>query len=234
MFRGLGRTRGWQRICRVQWLAAFGVFAACAGEARTDDVDQSRADSSAAVQIPGPAATPVQAPDSFQVLFKTNKGNFTVNVQRRLAPLGADRFYELVKVGYFSDVRFFRMVPGFVAQFGVHGDPAVYALWKDAVLPDEPMRTGNVRGTVAFTTNGPDSRAVQLFINTGDNRSKLDGQRVFAPLGSVVEGMNVVDSLNAEYGEEPNQSRMTAQGNRYLSRWFPALDYIERASVVTP
>lgn len=234
MLRVLDGSRSWQLTGRVHSVAVLCALTACAGEARTDNANASRADSSAVVQVPGPAATPVQAPETFQVLFETNKGNFTVHVQRRLAPLGADRFYELVKVGYFSDVRFFRMVPGFVAQFGVHGDPAVYALWKDAVLPDEPMRTGNVRGTVAFTTNGPDSRAVQLFINTGDNRSKLDGQRVFAPIGSVAEGMDVVDRLNAEYGEEPNQSRMTRHGNEYLGRWFPALDFIERATVVSP
>ena len=182
--------------------------------------------------IPGPSATPTRRPDRYRVAVETNKGTFTIDVTRALAPLGADRFHELVTIGYFSDVRFFRMVPGFIAQFGVHGDPAVYAVWSKATLADEPMRAGNTRGTVAFATSGPDSRSVQLFVSTGDNRRKLDGQLVFSPIGTVVSGMEVVDSLNSEYGEEPNYSRLAAQGNAYLAKWFPALDYIKSARIV--
>jgi cyclophilin family peptidyl-prolyl cis-trans isomerase len=176
----------------------------------------------------------MRSPDTFRVLFATSKGDFTVEVKRPLAPRGADRFYELVTIGYFDDVRFFRMKPGFIAQFGINGDPKVYAKWEKATIPDEPMRIGNSRGTVAFATNGTDGRTVQMFISTGDNRRMLDQQRVFAPIGSVIEGMSVVDSLNTEYGEEPNNTRIANGGNEYLRKWFPALDYIKSAKVVAP
>ena len=135
------------------------------------------------------------------------------------------------RIGYFRGVRFFRLVPGFVTQFGVHGDPAVNAVWDTATIADDPRRTGNALGTVAFAANGPDSRAVQLFISTGDNRQKLDRQG-FAPIGRVVDGMSVVTALNAEYGEEPNAVRAVRQGNRYLSRWFPALDSIVTTNIL--
>jgi len=206
---------------------------ACGGEPKaTRDATATADSASAAHAIPGPSSTPTRSPDRYRVAIETNKGTWTVEVTRSLAPLGADRFHELVSIGYFTDVRFFRMVPDFIAQFGVHGDPTVYAKWSKATLPDEPMRIGNTRGTVAFATSGPDSRSVQLFVSTGDNRRKLDGQRVFAPIGKVIDGMAVVDSLNSEYGEEPNYSRLAAQGNTYLAKWFPALDYIKSATIV--
>ncbi len=208
------------------------LLSACAGEQpRTETTGET---APPVPMVAAPSTVPIQSPDSFQVAFETNKGTFTVAVTRALAPKGADRLYELVKAGYFSDVRFFRMVPGFVVQFGIHGDPKVYAEWSKAVLPDEPMRIGNTRGTVAFTTAGPNTRAVQLFVSTADNRRKLDPQRLFAPVGKVIDGMDVVDSLNAEYGEEPNQSRIAASGNGYLQRWFPALDYIVAAKIIEP
>ena len=163
--------------------------------------------------------------------IETSKGSFVLEVTRAWAPRGADRFHELVRIGYFRGVRFFRLVPGFVTQFGVHGDPAVNAVWDTAMIADDPRRTGNALGTVAFAANGPDSRAVQLFISTGDNRQKLDRQG-FAPIGRVVDGMAVVTALNAEYGEEPNAVRAVRQGNRYLSRWFPALDSIVGATIL--
>lgn len=217
------------------WVSTMLVLVtACSGEPREPRAADSAQAAVIAPQIPGPSATPVRSPDSFRVRFETSKGNFTVAVKRALAPRGADRFYELVTIGYFTGVRFFRMVPGFIAQFGINGDPKVYAAWEKSTIPDEPMRIGNTRGTVAFATNGPDGRTVQLFISTGDNRQKLDRQRVFAPIGSVVEGMDVVDKLNAEYGEEPNNSRIAAKGNEYLQKWYPALDYITSATVVTP
>lgn len=185
-------------------------------------------------RIPAPSPTPWRSPDSYRVRVETSKGPFTIEVKRSLAPRGADRMYELVQIGYFTDVRFFRIVPGFVVQFGMHGDPAVNAVWERAMLEDEPMRTPNTRGTVAFTTAGPNTRANQLFISTADNRSKLDGQQLFAPIGTVIEGMDVVEKLNAEYGEEPNQSRIAGKGNEYLGKWYPALDYIKSATVVPP
>lgn len=206
------------------------VFAACASEPRSVSTDSSQA--VATTTVPGPLSAPMHSPDTFKVVFETSKGSFTVAVTRELAPLSADRFYEMAKVGYFNEVRFFRLVPGFITQFGIHGDPAVYEKWNAATFPDEPMRVGNTRGTVAFATAGPNTRNVQLFISTGDNRQLLDSQGSFAPFGTVVEGMDVVDSLNAEYGEEPNQSRLAQQGNEYLMRWFPALDYIKSATLI--
>ena len=220
------------RRCTASVLCASFVMMACTGESRPGPVVGTHVDSAATRAIPGPAATPMRSPETYSVRITTNKGVFTIAVKRALAPRGADRFYELVSVGYFTDVRFFRVMPGFVAQFGLHGTPAVNALWTDAVIPDEPMRIGNTRGTVAFTTSGPTTRSNQLFINTADNRSKLDRQRLFAPIGSVTDGMDVVDRLNSEYGEEPNQSRVGHAGNEYLHKWFPALDYVVSATIV--
>ena len=184
--------------------------------------------------IPGPSASPVRSPDTYRVRVETSKGPFVVAVTRALAPLGADRFYELVTIGYYAGNRFFRMVPGFVAQFGIHGDPAVNAKWAQSAMPDEPMRLSNTRGTVAFTTVNENSRAVQLYVNLADNAVKLDRQRVFVPIGVVVEGMDVLERLNVEYGEDPVQSRIMSRGNAYLGRWFPALDSIVSATVTPP
>ena len=218
-------------------LATIALLAACSAEPRVPSphLDNAAATVAATVavpQIPGPAATPARSPDTFRVAVETSKGTFTIAVQRALAPRGADRFFELVTAGYFTDVRFFRVVPGFIVQFGMHGDPAVNERWEKAILPDEPGRISNARGTVAFASAGPNTRTVQLFVNTADNGRKLDGQRLFAPIGSVIEGMDVVDKLNNEYGEEPNPSRIASKGNVYLQRWFPALDYIKSATIV--
>ncbi len=213
-------------------LLAIGLIlsAACSAEARAP----APAQHAVPRVIPGPSATPVRSPDTYRVRVETSKGPFVVEVTRALAPLGADRFYELVTIGYYAGNRFFRMVPGFVVQFGIHGDPAVNAKWARSAMPDEPMRHSNTRGTVAFTTADENSRAVQLYVNLADNAVKLDRQRVFAPIGVVVEGMNVLERLNFEYGEDPVQSRMMSRGNRYLNRWFPALDSIVSTTVVAP
>jgi peptidyl-prolyl cis-trans isomerase A (cyclophilin A) len=227
----------WQQIRYGVGVALMAMATGCGG---TSDAPAGReavapakaAAPPAAAPIPAPAATPTRSPATFRVQFETTAGPFTVAVTRSLAPHGADRFYELVTIGYFTDVRFFRMVPGFVAQFGIHGDPAVNAVWNVAMIPDDPMRTSNTRGTVAFASSGPNTRATQLFVSTGDNTRKLDRQRVFAPIGRVVDGMDVVDKLNSEYGEEPNHSRAVGQGNAYLEKWFPALDYIRSAKVL--
>lgn len=183
-------------------------------------------------EIPGPTPTPPRSPDRYTVRFETSKGPFVVDVERALAPRGADRFYELVTIGFFDDVRFYRIVPGFIVQFGKHGTVAVNDAWVNATIPDDPMRISNIKGTVAFAANGPNSRATELFISTGENGGKLDRQRVFAPIGRVTQGMDVVEQLNAEYGEEPNHARIARQGNAYLERWFPALDYVRGARVV--
>jgi peptidyl-prolyl cis-trans isomerase A (cyclophilin A) len=177
-----------------------------------------------------------KAPDDFKAAFHTTKGNFTVEVTRSLAPNGADRFYNLVKSGYFKDMAFFRVVPGFMVQFGIHGNPGVSAKWRDANIPDDPVKGSNTRGTITFATAGPNTRTTQLFINFADNTG-LDGQG-FAPFGKVVDGMNVVDKINGEYGDGPpsgggpDQGRIQTEGNTYLKKAFPDLDYIKSASIV--
>jgi cyclophilin family peptidyl-prolyl cis-trans isomerase len=187
----------------------------------------------AARAIPGPSAAPVTSPDRYRAEFTTSKGVFVVEVTRSLAPRAADRFYELVQNGYYERTRFYRVVPGFITQWGIHGDTAVNAQWDTATIPDEPMRTSNVRGRIAFAANGPNSRATEVFIATGDQAKTLDRQR-FAPFGSVVQGMDVVERITAEYGEEPNYSRISHQGNSYLRKWFPALDSVVSARIIQP
>lgn len=210
--------------------AGCGAEGAVSGK-QTAGADRVAAQADSAPRIPPPSLTPERSPDSYRVRFVTSKGPFVVQVKRSLAPRGADRFYELVRIGYFTDVRFFRMKPNFIVQFGIHGDPAVNTLWDTAEIPDDPIRSSNADGTIAFAASGPNTRSTQLFINTANNARKLDGQKLFSPFGTVVEGMDVVRALNAEYGEEPNPSKAVRQGNRYLTRWFPALDYITSATI---
>lgn len=175
-----------------------------------------------------PSGEAPAAPDSFRVAFETTRGNFAVDVIRAWSPRGADRFHELVNAGYFKDVAFIRVLPGFVAQFGMHGDPAVNRRWERPIL-DDPVVQSNKRGTIVFATSGPNTRGNQFFINYSDN-ARLDGMG-FSPFGRVVEGMSVVDSISSEYGESPDQSRVGAEGNAYLKREFPRLDYIKSARI---
>ena len=183
-----------------------------------------------------PSKLTAQAPDDFKAVFHTTKGNFTVEVTRSLAPNGADRFYNLAKSGFFTDIAFFRVIPGFMCQFGIHGDPAVSAKWRDANIPDDPVKGSNTRGTITFATAGPNTRTTQLFINFADNTG-LDAQG-FAPFGKVIQGMDVVDKINGEYGEGapngngPDQQRIQMEGNAYLKKDFPDLDYIKSMTVV--
>ncbi len=166
----------------------------------------------------------------FRVVFTTSKGPFTVEVHRDWAPIGTDRFYELVKNGFFDQERFFRVVPNFVVQWGINGDPAVQAKWRDKTIADDPVMQSNRRGTITFAKTGePNSRSTQFFINLADN-PMLDGQG-FAPFGQVISGLNVVESLYAGYGEMPDQSQIQAQGNAYLQSQFPMLDYIQTAKI---
>jgi peptidyl-prolyl cis-trans isomerase A (cyclophilin A) len=170
------------------------------------------------------------APETFRVRFETSCGDFTVEVQRKWAPNGADRFHELVKAGFYDECRFFRVVPGFVVQWGMNGDPAVYTKWKDREIKDDKVTESNLKGFITFASRGPDTRTCQLFINLEDNQ-RLDTLG-FAPFGKVVEGMDVVEKINAEYGQSPNQSLIQEQGNEYLKAKFPKLDYIKKATIV--
>jgi peptidyl-prolyl cis-trans isomerase A (cyclophilin A) len=176
----------------------------------------------------GQSADPA-APATYKAKFETSKGSFVVAVTRAWAPKGADRFYNLVKNGFFDETRFFRIVPGFVAQFGINGTPSVQAHWRNAPIKDDPVAQSNKRGTIVFATAGPNTRTTQLFINFKDN-ARLDGMG-FAPFGRVVSGMKVVDALNAEYEEQPDQQAIQRQGNAYLVKNFPRLDYIKKATI---
>jgi peptidyl-prolyl cis-trans isomerase A (cyclophilin A) len=182
-----------------------------------------------------PAAVDERAPDSYRVLFETSRGDFNLDVHRAWAPLGADRFYTLVKIGFYDGARFFRVLPGFVAQFGIPGDPALAKRWHDANLKDDPVTQSNKRGSISFATSGPDTRTVQLFINLADN-ARLDSKG-FAPFGAVTSGMEVVDQFHSGYGEGPPlgggpaQTRGEAEGNAYFERDFPKLDYIKKATI---
>jgi len=168
----------------------------------------------------------------YKVKFTTTKGDFIVTATRASAPIGADRFYNLVKIGFFTDVYFFRMVPNFVAQFGISSDPSISAAWLTAKLKDDPVRETNKRGTICFATSGPDSRTTQMFINFGDN-NRLDGMG-FAPFAVITEGMDTVDKLNQEYGESPDQNGIQMKGGAYLQQNFPRLDKIVAAVVTDP
>jgi len=179
-----------------------------------------------------PARASLRAPDSFLVEFETTKGTFRVEVTRALSPNGADRFYNLVKLGYYDDTAFFRVIPGFVAQFGLHDEHAVNRAWRNATIEDDPVKTPNTRGTLSFAKQDEDSRTTQVFVNLADRNKALDAQG-FSPFGRVVAGMDVVDRLYDGYGETSNrQGRIHFDGNAFLKREFPKLDYIEKARIV--
>ncbi|HXT38388.1 MAG TPA: peptidylprolyl isomerase [Candidatus Angelobacter sp.] len=187
-------------------------------------------------KLANPAALTEQAPATYKAKFETSKGAFVIQVTRAWAPGGADRFYNLVKNGFYDNVRFFRVISGFMVQFGIHGDPKIAAAWREARITDDPVKSSNTRGAITFATAGPDTRTTQLFINYGDN-NRLDGMG-FSPFGKVIEGMDVVDKINSEYGEGaprgrgPDQGRVQKEGNAYLKKDFPNLDYIKSASVL--
>jgi cyclophilin family peptidyl-prolyl cis-trans isomerase len=156
-----------------------------------------------------------------------------VEATRSLSPLGADRFHTLVDSGYFDEARFFRVLPGFIVQFGMHADPAVYERWRTRTFMDEPVKVSNTRGTIVYAKppQPANSRSTQFFINLGDNTGSLDPQG-FSPFGQVVEGMEVVDKIFSGYGEEPNQGMIGTEGNAYLKKNFPKLDYIKSAKII--
>ena len=182
-----------------------------------------------------PGALNEQAPPVYKAKFDTSKGTFVVEVHRDWAPIGADRFYNLVKNGFYDDDRFFRVIQGFMVQFGINGNPQVSAQWENANLKDDPVTQSNKPGMITFATRGPNTRTTQVFINYNDNE-RLDTMG-FAPFGQVTVGMNVVQSLYSGYGEGaprgagPSQPRMQADGNTYLASQFPKLDYITKATI---
>jgi peptidyl-prolyl cis-trans isomerase A (cyclophilin A) len=188
-----------------------------------------------AASLGDPASLNARAPDSYKAKFDTSKGTFVIQVTRDWAPNGADRFYNLVKAGFYNDARFFRVIDGFMVQFGISGNPDVSAAWSNATIPDDPVRESNARGTVTFATAGPRTRTTQVFINFNNNAG-LNSQG-FAPFGKVVSGMDVVDSLYNGYGEGaprgngPNQGLIKMQGNAYLVTQFPKLDFIKKATI---
>ena len=204
------RNRRWYSVLTL----AVGVAALACG-------DRSKA----TVDLPvGPA------PDSFRVVFETTRGAFVVEAHRAMAPVGVDRFYALTRAGFFDDNGFFRVVPGFVVQFGASGDPMTSAHWDSLHIADDPRIENNRRGTIAFAKDGPGSRATQLFINLADN-THLDRDG-FAPFGRVVDGMGVVDSIYAGYREKPEYHLIATMGNAYLHRMFSKLDYIKTARIM--
>jgi peptidyl-prolyl cis-trans isomerase A (cyclophilin A) len=177
-----------------------------------------------------PASLKAKAPAVFKARFSTTAGDFVVEVHRDWAPNGADRFYKLVRYGYFTNAAFFRVVPGFVVQFGLNADPAIGKAWKTATIPDDPVVQSNKRGNLVFATAGPNTRTTQLFINYADN-ARLDGMG-FAPFGTVIEGMDVVDKIFPAYGESPRQDLITEQGDAYLKANFRDIDRIKLARIM--
>jgi peptidyl-prolyl cis-trans isomerase A (cyclophilin A) len=179
-----------------------------------------------------PASLNEKAPATFKAKFDTSAGVFVIEVTREWAPNGADRFYNLVKNGFFDNCRFFRVISGFMVQFGINGDPAIQKYWTDANIKDEPVKQGNTRGFVTYAKSSqPNSRSTQVFINYKDNSFlNRDG---FAPFGKVISGMDVVDKLHSGYGEGAQQQseRIESQGNAFLTKNFPKLDYIKKATI---
>jgi len=200
----------------VGMLAAAAAFAG--------QVDFSKA------KLKTPAALTEQAPATFKARFDTSKGVFVIEVHRAWAPNGADRFYNLVKNGFYDDTRFFRVVPDFMVQFGISGDPAVAAPWQNASIKDDPS-TGhsNTKGFVSFATRGPNTRTTQIFINYANNAG-LDKQG-FTPFGEVTTGMDVVEKITSQYAQKPDQGQIQSQGNTYLKAQFPKLDYVKKATI---
>lgn len=190
-----------------------------------------------AADLTKPSEADETAPDSFKVKFETTKGDFVVEATREYSPAGVDRFYNLVKIGFFEDIAFFRVLDGFVVQFGIHGDPDVALAWQDATIPDEDVVVSNKPGFLTYAKGGPNTRSTQFFINLVDNGPSLDA-RGFPPIGEVIEGMDVVKSLYSGYGEGapmgrgPSQSKITSLGNDYLREEFPELDYIKSAELI--
>ena len=187
-------------------------------------------------ELRNPSSLTERAPQLFRAMFETSKGSFVVEVHRSWAPLGADRFFNLVKHGFYDGCRFFRVIDGLVAQAGMSGDSAIQSVWTGAVISDDARKESNRKGTLTFASAGPNSRSTQFFINLSANERLFDRQGL-APFGQIVAGLDVVDTLYSGYGEGaprgfgPEQSRITAEGNAYLKKSYPKLDYVKRAFI---
>jgi peptidyl-prolyl cis-trans isomerase A (cyclophilin A) len=200
-----------------------------AGRGRGTATSASAA-AAAKAKLKNPAALKDVAPAEFRASFDTSAGPFVVLVHRAWSPKGADRFYNLVKYGFFDGCRFFRVLPGFMVQFGINGDPVVQEPWREANIKDDPPNQSNRRGFISFATRGPDTRTTQVFINFKDN-AFLDPQG-FTPFGEVVSGMEAVDKINTLYRDRPDQGLIQQRGNAYLGEQFPNLDYVKKATIV--
>jgi peptidyl-prolyl cis-trans isomerase A (cyclophilin A) len=212
---------------RVVILACgFAFAAATAAFAQGGGVDLSKA------KLKTPAALTEKAPETFKAKFDTSKGAFVITVNRSWAPLGADRFYNLVKNGYYDDCRFFRALDGFMVQFGINGDPAISAAWSGARIMKDPVKQSNKKGFVSFAQAAdPNTRTTQIFINLVDN-ARLDASN-FSPFGDVTSGMSVVENLYTGYKSDPQNAvgRIFAEGNDFLTKQFPKLDYVKKATI---
>ena len=216
-------------MSRATWTTVLAglVLAGCAGNTlEAPKVRPSRSDQAA--QGKQAASGKQDSAESFQVVMETSQGKVVIEVIPEWAPLGAARFRDLVEDGFFDGCRFFRVVPNFVVQFGINGDPAVHSKW-DKKISDDPVTQSNKRGTLTFATSGPNTRTSQLFISLKDN-ARLDGMG-FSPFARIVSGMEAVDKITSEYGERPQQPLIEQQGNVYLEKEFPNMDYVKTATV---
>ena len=173
---------------------------------------------------------PAEAPDTFRVQFECTNGTFVLECTKAWAPIGVQRFYDLVREGFYDGAAFFRVVPGFVVQFGLAADPKATAKWRVKQLKDDPVKESNKEASMCFATSGPNSRTSQVFINLGDN-ARLDGMG-FAPFGKIIAGMDVVRKITPKYGEQPNQGMITMEGAAYLKKNFPEMDGIKKATLI--
>ncbi len=219
-------------------LPLLALAAACSGDkSGGKPVNTGSGSGRVALLLPGSNKSSLKAPDIFQARFETSKGNFVMEVHRDWAPLGADRFYYLVRNGFYDDTRFFRAIEGFMVQFGLSGDPKLSGVWRDQYIYDDSVKQGNKRGFVTFAKGGANTRTTQIFINFGDNSRSLDSQG-FPAFAQVVEGMDVVDQIYQGYGDGaprgqgPDQTRIRNEGNAYLDRDFPLLDKTIKATIV--
>src|SRR5579884_374695 len=220
-------------------VCAFGQAPAPKKSAGARHTAAAKGSGASSARLANPALWNKQAPPEFKAKLTTTKGDIVIDVHRDWAPLGADRFYNLVRSGFFTKVSFYRVVPNFIVQFGASPDPKVEAAWNKAPIKDDPVKQSNKRGFVTFAMGGPNTRTTEIFINLKDN-TQLDGMG-FAPFGEVVEGMDVVDKLYSGYGDMkemggrgPSQPRVQTEGKAYLDKEFPQLDSIKYASITSP